>query len=257
MTYLFRLALPQESAIIYALKVAAFGQRYLAYSIYQSPRSVTYLTELIAHGPKQGKDIFVAAWENERLAGYYHAVRREQDLFLSYIAVAESAQGQGLGNLLRQHFERTAINYGYRMVSLDVFESNQRAYRWYCNHGYRFSDVSYLARIMLNSAMEGNNYSAHYSPEALQKAQSEENERGFSKIHCDCGPGHFILGLIDGHCCKLIAYTDLNLSEVVAVINASWRQTRDELIISSPTEIPGCWSFKDMDKSVRLVKELK
>ncbi len=255
MTLSIRLALPHDSAAIYELKVTAFG-RYLAYTIYQSPQSVVYLNELIAQGPKQSNHIFVVAWENEYLAGYYHAVRREQDLFLNYIAVADTAQGQGLGNLLLQHFEKTAVGYGYKTASLDVFESNQRAYMWYYSHGYQFSTMSYLARIALSTTME-DGYSVHYSLEELQNAQKEEIKRGFSKINCECGPGHFTLGLIAGHCCKLIAYEDLKLSEVVAAINTHWQRMRDELIISSLTERPTNWILKDVDKSVRLVKRLR
>ncbi len=252
-----RLALPQDSAAIYALKVAAFGLRYLAYTIYQSPQSVVYLKELIAQKPEQSKHIFIVAWENEHLTGYYHAVRQEQSLFLNYIAVASIAQGQGIGNLLLKHFERTAMDYGYKTVSLDVFESNQRAYKWYYGHNYQPSAVSYLARIALNTATTGSSYSVHYSLEALESAQHEEKEKGFSKIDCECGPGHFTLGFIARHCCKLITYEGLKLSEVVAAINMHWRRERDELIISSPTEIPPNWIFRDMDKSIHLMKRLK
>ena len=63
---------------------------------------------------------------------------------LGMIAVAESAEGQGVGAALLSAAEDWARTNGYARITLNVFEGNERARRIYERAGYQVETLRYV-----------------------------------------------------------------------------------------------------------------
>ena len=142
-----RVARVQDAHQIYDFLIEAFGGRYLPYTIFQSPQSITYLQRLIKQGIDQSGHIFHVLERSSVVKGFYNAVVRQRDFFLNYIAVGKSERSVGVGQALLNHFEAQGAFFGCRQYVLDVFESNQTAYRWYLKHGYFLDSMNFQVRL--------------------------------------------------------------------------------------------------------------
>ena len=112
-----RHARPEDAPVIFALKVEAFGRTFLPYTIYQAPQAVRYLRKLILQSMGLGNQRFVLVEDAARALAYYHALYRDAEFFLNYIAVAETVRGQAWGSFLLRHFEEAGRLLGCRPVS--------------------------------------------------------------------------------------------------------------------------------------------
>ena len=86
--------------------------------------------------------VFVARDESEVLIGFA-LVRMQPDAMngapsahLETLAVAEGAEGKGVGSALLASAEDAASEEGARSMSLHVFETNERARELYARKGY-------------------------------------------------------------------------------------------------------------------------
>ena len=85
----------------------------------------------------------LVAWSGERRLGYIHmrpgkdGVTEEPCGYVSLLALAKEAEGQGLAHRLMQAAEDWARDRGYRLLSLDVFADNKRAVEFYERRGFR------------------------------------------------------------------------------------------------------------------------
>ena len=255
--YRIRRALPEDTAQIYELKSRAFGDNYLLYTIFQSPKSQRYLSELLAQDPERSAHCFFVLGQDDRILGYYHAVRRHSEFFLNYIVAAQEVRGKGIGNALLEHYEETGRSAGCRQLVLDVFDSNGQVRDWYHRSGYRQHSSSIQARLSISSLPEQSSPVLRYEFEARHRAAQEEYNHGFSKIDCACGSGRLVLGLIGDRVCKLLSYEGIELEEVVLAVARRFRTERAVLILSPSTELPPTWPVLSLEKSLRLVKPIE
>ena len=238
---------------IYNMTLLAFDN-YLRYTIYQSPRSIKYLRDIIAQGAERtGHYIFVLIKENN-IIGYYHALNLGSEFFLNYIVVTEMVRGLGLGKKLLDHCEATARMLSCTTLSLDVFESNATAHQWYCRVGYKRRSASSVAILAMNQEVQGP-FKLKFLPQSLDLAYHEEAERGFSKLECVYGPGKITVGLIADHVCKLLSFEGIGIEDAIIAINSQFWKTRDVLIVSS-LEVPARWVVLDSETIIRLSKSL-
>lgn len=251
----FRAARPSDAWGIYTLKCRVFGDRYLGYTIYQSPQSVNYLAELIARGSEQSHHSFFVISQAGEIRGYYHAVHRGTDFFLNYIAVTAVARRQGWGNALLEHYEDRGRASNCQRLMLDVFDSNRRVRDWYGNHGYQPHSASLCARLALDAWPESS-FLLNYSDDDWARTRREEQVQGFSKIKCFCGPGQLTVGLIASRVCKLLDYEGIKLEDAVLAIVHRFRTEREILVVSSLSDIPSDWPVINVDKILRLIKPI-
>lgn len=86
--------------------------------------------------------VFVARDESDVLVGFAlvrmqpDAMNREPSAHLETLAVAEGAEGKGVGSALLASAEDAAKKEGARSMSLHVFETNERARELYARKGY-------------------------------------------------------------------------------------------------------------------------
>jgi GNAT superfamily N-acetyltransferase len=100
-----------------------------------------------------GCTLLVAEAEGEGPLGFAY-LERVQDYFtleeqghLAILAVAEGAEGRGVGSLLLQSGEAWARERGYRRLTLNVFEKNARARALYDRLGYTVETLRYVKAL--------------------------------------------------------------------------------------------------------------
>lgn len=251
-------ARPEQAPAIYDLLVKGFGGNYLPYTIYQTPRSVGYLAQLIAEAHRQSEQqLFVLKWDG-RICGYYHAVLRERQLLLNYIAIASDVKGRGLGGALLRHFEEIGTDTRCHSLTLDVFGTNPFAREWYFRHGYHLAAESYHVRLTVDSLMNSGDgaFPLSLDSTAWTRAREAEDRYGFSKVECECGPGHLTLGLIAGTAWKLLNFDGVTLEAAALAIAKHWRDERPILIVSGVRALPRIGTVLSADKTARLVKQM-
>ncbi len=67
--------------------------------------------------------------------------------YVDHLAVAEGAEGRGVGQMLLRWAESWARDQGYRVLALDVFAANDRARRLYARAGFRDDFVRMVRRV--------------------------------------------------------------------------------------------------------------
>ena len=71
----------------------------------------------------------------------------EPQAYLGELAVAEEAEGRGIGRLLADAVERWARDQGYRLVVLETGAANTRARSFYAGLGYREESVRLVKEL--------------------------------------------------------------------------------------------------------------
>lgn len=250
-------AVLSDAAPIYALIVEAFAWNMLPYTVFQAPQSINYLGDLIAPDPHSAQMLVVAREDADPLAplaGYYHAIKRQSDFFLSYIAVAQWAQGHGLGSLLMQHYEDRGRALGCGVFKLDVFENNQRAKHLYLRRGYRQIGSDYCAHVALRPMRTGQPVTLDFDENALNKALQQEAKQGFSKLDCTCKNRHLSVGLIAGRICRLLSLEGADLEESIRAIAHRFSDSRETVIIMGLPEVPDSWPVVSVERVCHLSK---
>jgi ribosomal protein S18 acetylase RimI-like enzyme len=253
LNYRIRRAGIDDAAQLYTLlcKELGFG---IQYTIYQSPKAISYLRKIIDGEPVLGYHHVVVLTLESQLVGFYHATKRDARFFLNNIAVVADVHGQGLGSLLLSHFEQAGREADCNEAALDVFERNEVALRWYWRRGYKSGASFYHVRLRIDDWCTENSPSLVCEKESLRQAIVEEEIQGFSKVDCSLAGEALVIGLISKNSCKLLQYHDLEVSSR-AVAHTFHRQ-RDFLILSGVDTLPVGGPVHQHDRYLRLTKSL-
>jgi GNAT superfamily N-acetyltransferase len=98
--------------------------------------------ELVFDELPAGAVLLVAEHPREGALGFAYAVTatdyfsQKRHGHLAIIAVAEAGEGRGVGRALMAAVEAWALDRGYRLLTLNVFEGNARARALYEKNGY-------------------------------------------------------------------------------------------------------------------------
>ena len=250
-----RPAEPRHAWSIYDLKAEAFGSTSLPYTIYRDPRSARYIAWLLRRGPEStGNHLYVVG--DPEPIGYYHAVaQKNETFFLNYIAVAESNRGQGLGDALLDHFERTGRDLGHRTLSLEALSRDGSAVEWYKRRGYWFRSSTYHLRVPLDglSALDGVLLTGSLWEEF--RARRRERRLGFSKVDYRAINTLLTVGLIGERDCKLLSYP-VDLDFAAGSIVRTFHGERETLIVSGLSALPKDWALDRWDRALRMEKRV-
>jgi len=97
----------------------------------------------VSFAPAEGASTLIACDGEDRRLGYIHlrpdkdGVTDEPCGYISLLAVAKDAEGLGVAARLMAAAEDWARSRGYRLLSLDVFADNRRAFDFYERGGFR------------------------------------------------------------------------------------------------------------------------
>lgn len=103
--------------------------------------------------PAAGAGLLIAADERGRRLGFVFLEEKE-DYFsgarhghVGILAVAEESEGLGVGHALLDAGERWAVERGFALLTLNVFDANQRARSVYEHLGYRPETLRYVKTL--------------------------------------------------------------------------------------------------------------
>jgi ribosomal protein S18 acetylase RimI-like enzyme len=249
-----RLAEAHDASSIYALMCEVFAHSFLPFSIYQSPKSISYLVSLIAEAHAQSQNALYVLKQNGGLVGYYHALRQGDVFFLNYVAIATAKQGHGLGDLLLRHFEATGEGLGCTQLALDVFERNEVARAWYARHNYGLLSTIFCIRLSLSGWSVADALPIHCATDEWSRALLTEEQQGFSKVTCACGVGTITLGLINRNVAKILDYSGIALEQVIVALGTWLNRQRQFLLLSSVAPLPSTWPVVATDAVLRMAK---
>jgi hypothetical protein len=140
-------------------------------------------------------------------------------------------------------------------IELDVFASNRRAIRWYERIGFNVVGDLYLYRVCLRDIPRSPIVPVAASDE-LERALSEEQRQGFSKLTCRYMEQELLVGLIAAHTCKLLENCNtLTDHESIGAIAALFPD-RSYLILSSHRPPPAALPVVTYERSIRMRKLL-
>lgn len=110
-----------------------------------------YLIENLTAPPEKGA-MFIAEGANGIRLGVVTVAHNvnftgERQAYMGELAVAEEAEGQGVGRLLVERAERWARENGYDLLVLDTGAANTRARGFYAGLGYQEEGVR-LAKML-------------------------------------------------------------------------------------------------------------
>ncbi|RAL22068.1 GNAT family N-acetyltransferase [Thermoflavimicrobium daqui] len=100
------------------------------------------LAEEAISGKPEGSELFVAEDQDKNLLGYLlmgvvpDFFTKEPKGFIYSIAVDEHVEGKGVGRALLHFAEEWARKKGCKLLALNVFAENQRAYSFYEKSGF-------------------------------------------------------------------------------------------------------------------------
>lgn len=128
---------PDESTDAVGLLHDAFTEMQLSTSIYYSRRSAQFLRRTVALGDAIRTTRHIAARRpNGELSGYCEVTLQPPVAVLSYIAVARSCRGRGIGRALLRSAVAVAAESDSHAMELDVFSDNDSARGWYHSLGF-------------------------------------------------------------------------------------------------------------------------
>jgi GNAT superfamily N-acetyltransferase len=244
--------LPDVNAI-YALKLEAFGETTLPFTIYRAPAAIKHLCRIIEGTSRNGEDYIAVAETRGRVMGYYQATEHQGQFFLNYIAVHPSSQGQGIGTALLDDFEQRGHARGFEHFGMDAVQSNQAVLDWYAKRGYSHGTTLHHVRIAVPTEPRIHS-PLRWDEQVWRQALAEESEWGFAKFDATLGSGRIELGLIEQCACKLLRYTEVGLAAAVDGILLRFAGLRTEFILSGLPSTPEQWQWLQYLVTVRLIK---
>lgn len=232
----------------------SLAEEFLKFTIYQASQSIHHLSKIVSEPTgNSGTSAFVVC-AGEQVKGFATIRTCGSDLHLNYIAVATSAQGQGLGKKLLQHYEDLGIAKRKSRLTLDVFDNNILARDWYLSNSFEVEDSGYYSLLPMEQPLSPNQYLPELNDDDLVQAYLEENKQGLSSIECVCGPGTITIGFIAGKLCNLRGYTNITQNEAIGAIINRFRNGREALLVTSGPAMPEQWIINSSQRILHLVK---
>lgn len=219
---------------IYRMKQEAF-RGYLLYGVYQTRASMRYLRKLLSQPAEDSINHFYLLECNGIPMGYYHALATGEKLHLNYIAVDRDVRGQGVGEELLRHYESLARELKLRRLSVDVYESNPTALKWYLSKGYARIGEKYQLRVAVPKSANIGLKPLSFSPEDWERARKQEAYWGFSRLECKLGNASITVGIIGGNTCRLMSYSNIEQESAAYLVCQMFAGRRGVLIIDADT----------------------
>lgn len=192
---------------IYSLLTDAFSDSYLKFSVFQSPRSVTFLREQLDEAECGGTPRFFVARDRGSTLGFYNADRVGDEYFLKYIATTPHRTHEGIGDALLRHFEEMAFSLACSRAGLAVFRSNSVAAPWYERRGYSPVGSELFLRFEAAALERIGSCRVEWEAGAFDAAEKTERQRGFSAFEATSNATPVRVGLIAGDVCNILEPT--------------------------------------------------
>ena len=245
-------ARPEDAPALQRMLTTVFTDNFIGYTIYQSPQSAAFLRTLIEK--PENNYVRVVRDENEIVAFSQSSVQ-DHAVHLGFIGVAPEHEGKGWASLLLDDLINFVKQSDRCALTLDVFEDNEKPYRWYQKRGFQEQERYQLGRIKLEPFLDGSPPISVHSGE-LSLALESEGEQGFGNVAGTLNGTRVELGLIGGRRLRLRS-GEVSLVELLPALASSFASNRESLIVSGK-EFPfpdDMFESKDVVLRMRLAIE--
>ena len=245
--WVLEMARPEDAANLQRMLTTVFTDNFIGYTIYQSPQSATFLRTLIEN-PRSN---YIRVWRHgDEITAFSQSSLQDHSAHLGFIGVAPEQQGNGFAKLLLEDLIGYVKQSERTMLTLDVFEDNEKPFRWYHKRGFKEQERYQLARIRLEPFLDGSPPISVHSGE-LSQALENENEQGFGNVSATLNGQPLELGLVGGRRLRLRS-GELSLVELLPALASAFASSRESLIVSGkdfsfPDEV-----FESRDVTVRM-----
>lgn len=240
-----------DAHLIPKLIKSGMDQDIFALTIFSARGYENYLKNLLLI-PENNRTVkLYGAFVDGQLAGYSEWRIFEKSIFLNNIYVFPEFQGIGIGKiLLIKHGRKLMNKYEKMVMSLDVFENNAEALRWYQRIGFEKENVThwYLGE-QTSIPISDRCYIEHYP-----KAIAEQEAYDFSMFTCSTNKGVYQIGRIKNHYYRLTDSKGLN---DLGLLHCLYKLAPNRKILLLTNEIPSSpASFRLACKSYRMSLDL-
>lgn len=236
-----REALPSDAVAVRRLLVESFGSFALPFTVYRSPLSEAFLSDRFDRCRGRAEERSLVLIHENSVCGFMASRMLGQVGFLEYVAVSVDRQGRGLGDMLLGVHHDWSRSLSAVSTSLDVFETNSRAARWYLSRGYRNVGVSYSYRLSTREvAMQGPELDV--SDVDLRTALCQEGRFGVSRLNCSLGGRPISLGLFGQVACRVLDFGGCAAGPVIGAVARRFSPCRPEIVVTGaaePWSLPG------------------
>ncbi len=181
---------PEYAGDIAIFLANAFPESIRELTIYGCPGISNYVEAQIRARHCGADTLYTVALDESRVVGCVEMRRLPRELCLNYIAVASANRVQGLGRRLLKAALDAPECHAYQTLSLDVFDSNQIALRWYQRLGFQLlhtSDWYVITHQQTTEAREG--FLVGYP-----QAEAVHDRFGFSQFRLVTSQGDYSVG---------------------------------------------------------------
>ena len=164
------------SLIKYSMKEELFQL-----TIYSSHRYEDYLKNILRLPKKLRNYHYFGAYQDKELLGFTEWRIYEEGIFLNHISLFPPYRSSGIGKALLEHGFYLAKLYKKNKISLDVFEDNKFADKWYQKNGFTaISSNHWYVGENKHSLIDGD--SLKVSVENFHTAEAEHAQYDFSNM---------------------------------------------------------------------------
>lgn len=186
-----RVARVAEAQTMIDLIRESYPPSYLDLSAIGCTGTSLYVRNRIEVGSRDAST-FVVAIEGDDMIGAAELKRRPDGMFVNHVVVAPGHQSQGVGgSILRFGVQSLQLASG-DTVSLDVFEDNTAATRWYLRLGMRIASEHKLYRVDPQHATKG-----MWRIDGLPQCRLLLDTYGFGHCRIVTGLSDYSIGILD------------------------------------------------------------
>ncbi|MEH6992338.1 GNAT family N-acetyltransferase [Neobacillus drentensis] len=205
----------KDAHLIPKLIESGMDKDIFSLTIFSSNRYEAYLENLLTIPEENRRVKLYGAFVGDHLAGYTEWRIFENSLFLNNIYVFPEYQGLGIGkSLLEKHGNKLVVEYGKSNLTLDVFDNNAEAVRWYEKIGFvkQNSTNWYVGE---QPALTRDNLTYECYIENYPNAEVEQKAYDFSMFTCSTKNGVYQIGRIRNQFYRLTNPESLNNDDLL------------------------------------------
>ena len=243
----------KDAQYIPKLIESGINKDILFLTIYHSKGYEEYLKTLLTIPEGNRRIKFYGAFVDGHLAGYSEWRIYEDGLFLNNIFVSPEYQGLGIGKLLLVNHGKNLLDQnGKSIMSLDVFEHNTGALRWYKRLGFvRNYSTDWFIGEQPSFAYDHN--ADHCYIENYPIAEAEHKAYNFSMLTCSTKEGVYQIGRLQNQFYRLPNIHSLNDDDLLHCLFQS--DPKRKLLLLTSEEFSSQSKLTLACKSFRMIKE--
>jgi len=230
--------------------------KYIEFTPYISPQSINILEKEILNFKNMNnyEKIWKVVSLKNKIIGFYCLKILPDYIFLNYIGIDIEYRSLGFGNAMLADIEKEAKSVGKNIIELDVFRSNETAYRWYKNKGFNESSIKSMNLIKIFDQDVSIYNCVKLDDLTLANAISEENRIGYSFLSGTIGNKSITYALIGNKYVKIVKPEVVSDLGIIRDSISFFNNSREYILFGSDPNLKIPFSIKRKEILIRMKK---